>query len=390
LPDAAADLRPEGPLRAAQFTEDGVMAVVELPAFGYAWVPRDANFEASPAPAGVVATFERVLSNEFLAAEVDSSTGGLRGIKGTGEDVARLGQQLVIVGLKGPDGQPAASRMRCDEFEVEYGGPALAQAVAKGAVVGPDGATLARFTQRYRVWTGRPIVEIKVSLTHIDQAWLATIESADPWSSYLACRWAWPDPNAMLRRTSMLGPELTDAERPETPDAIDVSTRRQRTALLMGGLAHHRRHGPRMLDTLLIAGRETAREFTLGLALDREYPFQAAADLITPALVVPTSSGPPRTGPTGWLFRHDSKGVAVTSVDAFDATEEGRGWGLTFQMVETSGRPARCRLRIFRNPSWARQTDFQGHVIVDLPVEDDTVLVDFTPYEIARVEVTLG
>jgi len=36
LPDAALDLRPEGPLRATQFTEEGVCAVVDLPAFGFA------------------------------------------------------------------------------------------------------------------------------------------------------------------------------------------------------------------------------------------------------------------------------------------------------------------------------------------------------------------
>jgi alpha-mannosidase len=29
-------------------------------------------------------------------------------------------------------------------------------------------------------------------------------------------------------------------------------------------------------------------------------------------------------------------------------------------------------------------------VIVDLPIEDDAVLVDFTPHELARVEITLG
>ena len=40
LPHAADDLRPEGPLTAAQFTDEGVWGVVDLPAFGYAWVPR--------------------------------------------------------------------------------------------------------------------------------------------------------------------------------------------------------------------------------------------------------------------------------------------------------------------------------------------------------------
>ena len=61
----------------------------------------------------------------------------------------------------------------------------------------------------------------------------------------------------MLRRTVLLTPEMTELERPETPDAIDFSTRRQRTALLFGGLPYHQKHGSRMLDTLLVAGTET-------------------------------------------------------------------------------------------------------------------------------------
>ena len=47
LPDAALDLRPEGPLRAAQFTDEGVCAVVDLPAFGFAWVPARAEPRAA-------------------------------------------------------------------------------------------------------------------------------------------------------------------------------------------------------------------------------------------------------------------------------------------------------------------------------------------------------
>ena len=390
LPDAAIDLRPEGPLRAAQFTEEGVWAVVELPAFGYAWVPRDANFEASPAPVANVSVRERVLHNEALAVEIDPGTGGVRGIKAAGEDTSRLGQQLVINGLTGPDGQPASSRMRGESFEVDYGGPALVQAIATGTLVGPDDRHLARFRQRFRLWTGRPVFEIEVTLSDLDPAWLDATADADPWSNHLACRWAWPDPSSMLRRTCLLSPELTEAERPETPDVLDLSTRRQRTAMLFGGLAHHRRHGARMLDTLLLTGRETARSFTLGVALDLEHPFHASTDLTASAFVVPTDAGPPRTGPTGWLFLVDSKAVAVTHVEYVPSAEEGRGWGLAFHMLETAGQPVRCRLRTFRPPTWARQTDFHGDVVVDLPIDGDAVHVDFTPHELARVEVTLG
>ena len=61
-----------------------------------------------------------------------------------------------------------------------------------------------------------------------------------------------------------------------------------------------------------------------------------------------------------------------------------------FHLLETSGQSARCRLRLFRNPSSARQVDFLGETIVDLSIEDDAVSIDLTPHELARVEVTLG
>ena len=56
LPDAALDLRPDGPLRAAQFTDQGVWAVVDLPAFGFAWVPREADASRPPASAAGLST----------------------------------------------------------------------------------------------------------------------------------------------------------------------------------------------------------------------------------------------------------------------------------------------------------------------------------------------
>ncbi|MDR3634273.1 MAG: glycosyl hydrolase family 38, partial [Isosphaeraceae bacterium] len=284
-----------------------------------------------------------------------------------------------------------ASRMQADRIEVEYAGPALVQAVVDGGLLDPrDGRRLVSFQQRFRLWTGRPVLEIDVTLSDLDAAWLERIGGADPWSHYLACRWAWPDPNSMLRRTALLSPELTEAERPETPDAFDISTRRQRTALLFGGLAHHRRHGARMLDTLLVAGGETARSFRLGVVLDQEHPFHAALDFVSPANVVPVETGPPAAGPTGWLFHVEHKGVAVTRLEYADTTADERAWGVVLHVLEASGHPARCRLRCFRNPSWARQTDMNGNVVVDLPIDGDAVLIDLTPHELARVEVTLG
>ncbi len=145
-----------------------------------------------------------------------------------------------------------------------------------------------------------------------------------------------------------------------------------------------------MLDTLLVAGSETCRTFALGVVLDLEHPFQAAQDAITPPAVVPLEHGPPAIGPTGWLMQIDNKGVAVSHVEFAEHTGEDRGWGLVVNLLETSGQAGRCRLRFFRSPTWARQVDFQGETIIELSVQDDAVLVDLTPHELARVEVALG
>lgn len=387
LPDAAADLRPEGPLRAAQFTDEGVWAVVDLPAFGYAWVPRETDPGAAPAAVGAVSGREQTLRNETLEVEIHKETGGIRSFRAPGAPAARMGQQLVIAGLVGPDGQPAASKMRAEGFEIEYGGPALGQAVSRGVLVDPgDDRPLARFRQRFRLWSGRPALDLEITLSDLDPGWLDRISSADPWTQFLACRWAWPDPSSMLRRTCLLAPEVTLADRPETPDAIDVSTRKHRTALLFGGLAHHRRHGGRMLDTILIAGRESARQFRLGVGLDLDHPFHASLDMNAPAVVVPIEDGPPSAGPVGWFFQLDHKAIAVTRVEVIPESE-GRGLGVIFHLVETEGQAARCRLRLVRNPNWAHQTDLNGDLIVDLNVEHDAVLIDMTQHEMMRVEV---
>jgi alpha-mannosidase len=390
LPDAALDLRPEGPIRSAQFTDEGVYAVVDLPPFGFAWVPAESDPERPPTPSGGVSAKGRELKNESMVVEVDATTGGLRSIAAIGEPSARLGQQLVIHGQVDAAGKPAPPQMRVDRFDVDFGGPALVQATATGRLMDPrGGSSLASYQQRYRLWTGRPILEIQVTLSDIDASWLDRLARSDPWAANLACRWAWPDSTAMLRRTTLWAPEVTEVERPETPDALDITTRTQRTAILFGGLPYHRKQGGRMLDTLLVAGSETCRSFTLGVALDLEYPFHAAQDFVTPAVVIPTEDGPPAIGVVGWLARIDHQNVAISRVE-FSENAGDRGWGLVFHLIETAGQSGRCRLRLFRNPSWARQVDFLGETIVDLSVEGDGVQVDLTPHELARVEVSLA
>ena len=161
LPGASPDLRPEGALIAAQLVDEGVAAVVDLPAFGFAWIPRETDPERPAAELGKVSASGTVLKNETLEVEFDRETGGVRGVLAIGESTARLAQQVVLTGLEGDDGRPVASRMKREAFEVEFAGPAVVQAVSTSLLVEPkSGLPLARVVQRCRLWAGRPVVEL--------------------------------------------------------------------------------------------------------------------------------------------------------------------------------------------------------------------------------------
>src|SRR5208282_4345855 len=185
------------------------------------WVPAEPNLELPAAEPGGLSARGRTLKNEMVELEIDEATGGIRGVMAVGESTPRIGQQL-----------PLASQMKAERFNIEFAGPALVQATAAGKLFDSrTGARLASFNQRYRLWSGRPILEIDITLGEIEPSWLERAAGADPWTTYLASRWAWPDTSSMLRRTVLLAPEVTEIGRPETADALDISTRRQRTAL---------------------------------------------------------------------------------------------------------------------------------------------------------------
>jgi len=244
------------------------------------------------------------------------------------------------------------------------------------------------------VWRGRPVVEIEIELD------IQKMPDAEPWQNYFTSRFAWNDESASLTRSVQQGAQPIPEERFESPHYIEIATSDTRTTILTCGLPFHRKTGPRMIDSLLVVPHESQRRFRFVVAIDQDYPLQAAIDALTPPVCVPTSQGPPRA-PSGWFFHNNSRGVQVLQllpllpepavrVDAWDQTplpETPPGQGVALRLIETEGRTTRARLRCFRAPARARQRDFLGNTIAELSIEGDAVLVDFTPYEIAEVEV---
>ena len=406
---------------------------VDVPGAGFVWVEADLP-SAPPAsdPKTSLASPE-LLRNEFFEVHLNELTGGIAQIKGYGRSPNRLSQQLTYrftrertftVGSGEHTEQIKShyAEMRRLTSEVVSTGPALGEIVTTGDIVDQsNGDKLAGFRQTVRVWRGRPVVEVDVELD------IVRMPDAEPWHNYFTSRFAWHDETASLTRSAMMGACETAEERIESLHYLEIATPEQRTTILASGLPFHRKTGPRMIDTILVVPRETERKFRFTIAIDQDYPMQAAFDALSSAVVVPTRTGPPKSGAAGWFFHLATKQVQIVQMlpllekpveqpetsstggtaevagvgenlnsgessdsqgmSAGNAGPAARRCGLALRLVETEGRPVRARLRCFRSPSRARQRDLTGKTICELTTDGDAVLVDLTAFEIADIEI---
>ena len=413
LPGLEAAPKIDGAIKAVQFDEAHKSVTVQLPAAGFVWIPAAGEPGAPPQTTGVPIAQENVLRNEFFEVYLNETTGGIAEIKEYGRKPNRLSQQLAFrfprertftigEGEEARKTKSYYSEMRRLTSEVTCSGPALGEIVTTGEIVNQKkNSKLAGFRQTVRVWRGRPVIEIDIQLD------IQRMPDGDPWSNYYAARFAWNDSTASLTRSLLEGAQSFQHERFESPHYFEIATEQERTTILNFGLPFHRKTGTRMLDSLLVTAGETQNRFRFVIAMDVNYPMQAALDAMTPVSVVPTESGPPPRGTSGWFLHINAQNVQVTRIMGLaneptnvneptdvleprteydDAVRPG-GPGFALRLMETEGRHRQVKLRCYKTPSSARQRDFQNHTLSDLTIEEDAVLIDMTAYEIADVEL---
>ncbi len=396
-----------GPVKHVQFDNLRKTAIVDLPGCGFAWIAASTATTQAPQVHDTPCAAGNIIRNELFEVHINEATGSIARVKGYGRSPNRLSQQI---GFRFPrersftveeDGQQFEERsyyseMRCRSIEITSTRPALGEIVTTGDIFDQtNGAVLATFRQATRVWRSRPVVEIEIELD------VKQMPDGNPWTNYYALRFAYHDSEAALTRGIFGGAQKFTGERFETLDYIEIADEQQRTTICPLGLPFHRKTGPRTFDTLLITAGETKRRFKCVIALDADYPMQAALDTTVPVLSVPTSSGPPRTGHSGWFFHLSARNVQILQVlpattpdpdepEVWEAHDRGaaqEGIGIVLRLVETEGRHRKVKLQCFRYPKSARLCDFEGRTIAQLRVEADSVLLDVTAYEIADIEL---
>ena len=404
-------------VKAVQFDDSRKLLTVKMPPCGFVWIPTAT--ENSKQDSDVIEkqrktllAEENVLRNAFFEVHINKQTGGIERIKEYGRNPNRLSQQLAFrfpqertILVNDGDGEEQYeeksyySEMRCHSLEITSDGPALGEIVTTGAIVDQlDNTTLAEFRQTFRIWRGRPIVEVEIELD------VKTMPEGDPWTNYIASRFAWNDSDASLTRSVQQGAYGFQGERFESLHYFEIVSDNLRTTILNPSSPFYRKTGKRMLDSLLIATGETQRRFRFAIAVDADYPMQAALDFMVPVGIVPTSQGPPRNGDSGWFFHLNAKNVQILRIMGLshEPSENQEAWeqhdteqlppgdGFAVRLLETEGRHRQVKLCCFKTPASARQTDFQGRTITDLQIVDDHVIIEMTAYEIVDVEMRFG
>jgi hypothetical protein len=356
-----------GPLKACQLDGSTARVVVEVPALGFAWIPREGPPGSAPTRRMRLAD-ERIVRNEFFEAEIDPQTGGLRAIRDQRTRVSRLGQQLVF---------NPGSTMRVQQIHITSQGAALGEVVSEGDLLDAQGQPIARFRQRFRAWLGRPVLDLRIEITPNQPP------QGYPWHAYYAARFAWRDERATLLRGVNGLSSLTSHSRPETPDFLEIRYGRQNTVLFPAGLPFHQRHGSRMIDILLLCPGEQTRTFDLAIGLDRDYPMQTALGLATPAPVTATTQGPPHVGADGWLFHLDAPNLLMTSLRPAGDSEA----AIVARLLECGGFGGQAELRCVRDPKRAMLLDGRGTPLMDAATQGDAVLLDVAQHDLVQLRV---
>ncbi len=361
----------EGPVKA--FGRDGNLSrvVVEVPAMGYAWIPRKGG-DAKPVPrARMRLADEKSVRNEFFEAEIDPATGAIKAFRDLRLRQNRAAMQLVFL---------PGSRMKVDQILVSSTGPALGELTVQGVLTDEQGETIAKFTKRLRAWIGRPVLEIKVDLEPIKPP------SGYPWHALYAARFSLPTAITSLTRglNGML--DETRQNRPLSPEFIEWKIGSGNCVLLTGGMPMLQRHGSSQLDLALIPPGETGTSFEFGLALDRNHPQQIALGWASPSPLVQVEQGPPPAGASAWLFHQDLPNVLVGNFRANEPLE-GDSVRVNLRIQECEGHYSVGELRCFRPPLRASAMDSDGISSMGLGINEDAVGLELPRREMGWLEL---
>ena len=356
----------EGAIKSAACNAGRLDAIVELSGFGQlskGAVNKIEFAKANKEP--LVDDGDRILRNEFFEVRIDRESGGIRGVHFYGKSGTLFSQRLAVRMADPKSKQVSYTKMICDELELITQSQIASQIKTTGRLVDSGGSTLAKYVQTVGLQRGRKVIDLDIELSETQPLDGST-------KNYIANRIAWSDESAELfcdiqgARHPVRQPSI------EAPHFVEVVQGENRFALLSHGLPWHRRATKKMLDSVLVVGNESQRNFKLGVVINPQCSMQSAVSEMHPVLSGRQSDQQEVQSSIGsnWLFHLANRNIIVTWCSpVFD--DDCRCVGMRVRLQEIEGREGQLKLYCRQKVESIELESFDDQPVREVPLHEE-------------------
>ncbi len=359
----------------ASKVKGSTLATVDTPGIGFStFLASSKNQRDNPGWFGWLKPAKKMahgnsLTNEFLDVAIHPESGGIAAVHCGMQRGNRYSWQLAHYDAEASgDGY---SQMECQKLRVLSADTARGTIEAVGRLI-QDKKTVGEFSIQYGVETGSRWIDIAIEVN------LSNALKANPWRSYVAGRAAWSSDALSVRPLIRSKRHRATGKFLESPLGVVIDEGDRQLQVCSYGLPAHRRVGSKRLDTLLVVRDESQRKFRLAYGFDVPAPLRSAIQRIQAPTVIPLADSfkqPLR----GWLVDLNSKSVLATEWQALGSDLA------RCRIVETSGKPTRVSLRMFRDIKSA----WRVHDRAAMTVEEGAVALRLAGHEVVEIEIQI-
>ncbi len=337
------------------------------------------------------------IRNEFFELVVDQETGALNNLNLHDRRKNLLSQQIAlrIPGQFDSHGHPIGkarySRMKCTNYRVESLSRITGQITTEGQLLDDD-RVVAEFVQTFTISRGRKLIDIGVRIQ-------PQVELTDSPNHYFCSRVAWKDESAELLRNAQHVRTFVSGQKFEATNYVEIVSPTAQLTLFPKGLPFQRRSDRRMLDTLLIAGSESEREFRFSIGVNVPYPLVAAHQTMTPTIkmdmkdaisaVAHSLDRANENCESQWFFHFNCRSIVATWWETiFDENDQLSG--IRVRLRESQGRGGTLKIRSVFELESCVKTNFNNTHLCDAIVESDTASIDFSSFEYFQLQLNFA
>lgn len=382
----------------AERIENSERLLVKVPPGGFVWLTECETTKAAQPQ------FERIkgemplaeplmLRNRHFEVALSDRTGGIASVARHGQRGNRLSQQVCFRFEREQsltDGDSEETRKtfyaitRLIHHRILKAGAVFASVETVTELLSPvDHSVLATVRQTTSINRVQPRIHIELTIEK-----LAHDVKGNPWLTYYGCRFAWDNEAAAITRAVMGQAGGFRSERFESPDYVEISDPDHRAVIATHGRPYHRRSGPRMFDSLLIAEGESSRQFQFTIEFDQPFPLRTATDVITTPVILETNGIVPTSLASSWVLGLSARNVELVRTDFSPASAE-QSERLMILLSETEGVSVQCVIRTARKPTAAFSENAEGAQKVSLEITDQGVVVPISAFQIRRIVLVL-